>query len=144
MNLISGILLFLTALITLIAGAVSYIEVIYRNRITNMETDSIKILKILQEIACDYRVRIIKSGLGNTSASVECVYMGVNNDIPYYSMEYTEKGKSYLINFRVFGKCYLANADSEIAAWAIVISKAREESRNIFGRTGYLDKHKIQ
>ena len=139
----------LTILILIVSGFIGYIEVIYENKLRKTENNNPKILKILQEVACDYRVRVIKAGFGNIKLINDkneqgYINLGADNSRQGYQFEINDECDMYLINFRVFGKCYLAYANSEIAAWSIVISKAREESRNIFGRTGYLDKHKIQ
>lgn len=124
----------------------------YRLLIEYINKTNPEIIKVLQEIACDYRVRVIKAGKGYIKADIikasdierKCINLANDNSSPGYNFKFDDDSKLYLINFRVFGKCYLAYSDNEVDAWSLVVSKAREESRNLFGRSGYLDRHKIQ
>lgn len=116
---------------------------------SNIDLDYMEIVKVLQEIACDYRVRVVKSGWGEgidpyienqclSDMEIEHLYMLAEKYIDNDSDEY------YFIGFKVFGKYYLTYAKNEMLAWANVVRKARERSRDLFGRTGSLDKYKIQ
>lgn len=115
------------------------------------------IIKILQEIACDYHVRVFKSSWGNLTITpiddddlskndIKCFDMNSDNteivanglDIKF---EYADSGDFYFINFRVLGKCYLAYGDDIIYAWINVIKKARDLNKKFFYRN--LDRQKL-
>lgn len=116
-------------------------------------------LKILQEIAYDYHVRIIRSGQGSLfidniivdeySPSRGFIDMGSDNIIiqpnkdEQISFTFDKSGKLFLINFRVLGKCYLVYGSNDVIAWLNLINKARSENKKLFSKSSYIDRNKI-
>lgn len=107
-------------------------------------------ISTLQEIACDHRVRVCRSGycilrIGELSTKVEVPDNGDCLDFSSIKesvgVEYDDKrGKIYAIEFRVYGKDCIAYGKTPLVAWSNVVQKARKEYRRIFGRNGYIVK----
>ena len=115
---------------------------------------------MLQEVACDYRVRVSKSYWGNLrfdeiplslmkidQEDYGCINMDSNNviDLRYYkskSAAQSDEKEFYFINFKVLGKYYLAYGSDVVSTWVNVIKKARAMNKRFF--YGQLDRHKIK
>lgn len=147
---------------SIIIGLVVSIVIISVINYRNNKVDKCKeesIIKVLQEVACDYHVRVYRSWWGNLiidgdqlvidsviTDDLGCFEMNSNNTIivgDYESVifEHDENGKLYFINFRVLGKCYLAYGDNTVSAWLNVIKKARAVNKKFF--YGHLDRQRI-
>ena len=117
------------------------------------------VTNVLQIIAYDYHVRLIRCGYGEImdhcakgymrfedSIQWKCFELGSSPKDAQYSINfYREKTFDYLvytIHFRLFGIHYIAYGKNPLIAWAVVIRTARAENRKIFSK--YPDKHKIK
>lgn len=118
------------------------------------------LISTLQEIACDYRVKVIRSGYGviryrtdrmhNANELFEtCHDVEVDEnttmdtildktDFEIFDKEDSDKVE-YFIIFKVFGHHYLTYSESPLNAWREVVQKARKESIRVFGRSTYVD-----
>ncbi len=119
------------------------------------------LISTLQEIACDYRVKVIRSGYGvvrlkgdrmhNVNILFEtCHDVEVDEnttmdnvldktDFEIFDKEEDSDKVEYFIIFKVFGHHYLTYSESPVDAWREVVQKARKESIRIFGRSTYVD-----
>ncbi len=100
----------------------------------------------LQEVAYDYRVRVVINGFCRLTIDGKDVKIS-DLDISGHCIEggysYTDGGDIYIIIFRVFGKYYLAYSSNPLMSWRVVVQKAREENRKLFSRSNYYDRNKI-
>ena len=119
--------------------------------------DNSKIISVLQEIACDYHVRVFRFWHGNIiiddlpisdteMGPDDYGYIDMNSDNQIIceskaEIDYDNDKKLYFINFRVLGKCYIAYAKNTTSLWIAVIKKAREMNKKLF--YGHLDRHRI-
>ena len=126
--------------------------------ITNIKNREEIIIKVFQEIACDYHVRIIDNGYGNilceneewltckssTNPTSGCMEFGTENQERWIrGFEYSDKGKFYIIYFRLLGKCYLAYSNDNLSTWMHVVRTARKENKRFFSKSNIYDRNKI-
>lgn len=115
-------------------------------------------IKILQEIAVDYHVRVISNGYGSILCENEewlkpnksneqtsgCVEFGTEHQEPWIrGFEHTNSGEFYIIHFRMLGKYYLAYSEDNLIAWINVVRKARKENKKFFSKANIYDRNKI-
>lgn len=139
-------------LIIICIGSLIMLIKMYLNKdITDKQEANRKesLIKVFQEIAYDYHIRIIKAGRGSfiyeedlipiatlpykdepyLDMGVDNILQGAAKDIQY---EYFDSGDTYFINFRILGRCYLAYSNDEVSAWITTIRKGRAENKKLF------------
>ena len=126
-----------------------------------------KLIRVFQEIAYDYRIRIIKAGNGNLvvngtviendadQSNEDCISVERMNQNPDYTMilnagdnnliemDFSDSGNMYFIYFRLLGKHYMSYGITEITAWVNAIHRARIENKRLFSRSSMYDRNKI-
>ena len=136
----------------------------YLRLVNNTKKNYDYLIKALQEVAWDYRVRVIKAGYGIFIKNEEAIILDnsircfdieranqnldyrviINNDNDdLLEMEFSENGQVYFIMFKLLGKVYLAYDINEAIAWSNVIQKARIESKRFFNKSVYLERNRI-
>ena len=142
MDKITIYILFIIVIIASWCAAWKLTHLYYSNLIEDM-------IKVLQEIAVDYHVRVISNGYGNILCENEewlkckssspqsngCVEFGTENQEHWIrGFEHTDKGEFYIIHFRMLGKYYIAYSNDDLVAWTHVVRKARKENKKFFSK----------
>ena len=119
------------------------------------------LISTFQEIACDYRVKVIKSGYGVVRRKRDRMYNIKEYSETCYDVEVDENTTidnildktqfeifeacsdservDYYIIFKVFGHHYLTYSENVVETWRTVVQKARKERLRIFGRSSAYD-----
>ena len=139
--------IFILLIIIIVLYTVLYFKIkYYKNRYKKIEELTIT---ALQEIACDYKVKVIKCSYGSIYMSSQraniknllsnegCFELDDNNNLRNLNTKMTDfdfdNGSLYLINFKVYGRLYLAYAENPLKCWIVVIRRARKENKKLFG-----------
>ncbi len=139
-----------TTTIIFIFAIVCFIYALYlsfKYKYKNIKMCDDKIMTLLQEVAYDYGIRIIKCGKGSICTIVQDTnYIELISDEGYIELDSHnmipedcdeqkdfnfDVGNLYLINFKIYGKLYLSYAKSPIECWIIAIRKARKENKKL-------------
>ena len=109
-----------------------------------------ELIKILKEIAYDYKVKIFKNGAAYIISNDQYAFESQSpefgcfgKDSKVFHGEFSEDGNAYMIAFRVIGKEYLAYGPTEVMAWAALVKTARSENIKYFSKSSYYDRQKI-
>ena len=129
-----------------------------KNEYIHTESNNNEIVsRVLQVVAYDYHVRLIKCGYGeiidhstnqiicDNKDDIQWKCIDIASETRYTSNIYDENPEDclmYIIKFRLLGNYYIAHGKDPLTTWAIVIRTAREENRKIFSR--YPDRQKIK
>lgn len=136
------LLIIIIALCIVLYSKIEY----HKNRYKKLEESTIT---ALQEIACDYKIKVIKCGYGSIYMSSQkanikdllsnegCFELSDNNNLRDINIGMTDfdfdDGDLYLINFKVYGRLYLAYAENILKCWIVAIRRARKENKKLFG-----------
>lgn len=148
-----GIVTFVVIVLFVAVALLSLCCIEYSKALKRVNIDYDNATNVLYGIAYDYHIRVIKSGWGdlfednnvqNSNCDSGCIsILNSNEPIDISNIINGNSCEKYYIYFRIFGKHYLAYSPTEMTSWLKVVSKAREENKNLFGKSSYIDKHKI-
>ena len=134
-----------------IVCAIEVLIILLYNHLSNRFQKSLnnannpKLIKIMQEIACDYRLRVIRSGYCILSIDgviergkiIDDKVKDSGDCLPFFDkiqIEYSDNGNMYCIHFKLFGKYYISYGNNEVMAWANAVQRARKENKKLFSK----------
>ena len=78
-----------------------------------------------------------KANIKNLLSNEGCFELSDNNNLRGINTGMTDfdfdDGDLYLINFKVYGRLYLAYAENTLKCWIVAIRRARKENKKLFG-----------